>query len=99
VKDELLPEDEEPKRVLGFPVHENGVVRVEEPRRVLGFAVTPGRVPFGFHIERAAHPLRWIRWRLTVRRLGPHAPEYDDTGARRGCREKGKNPSSPPLRR
>jgi len=29
--------------------------------------------------RRIRHPMRWMRWRLQVRRLGPEAPDYPES--------------------
>jgi hypothetical protein len=34
-------------------------------------------VPRPIDLRWLRHPLRWTRWRLAVRRLGPYAPDYD----------------------
>ncbi len=80
MEDDVIPEGEEPRRVLGFPLPAHRVVREgEEPRRVLGFPVPLGLLEApNFHFRRVVHPARWVRWRLQVRRLGPYAPNYDD---------------------
>ncbi|MGO9150863.1 MAG: hypothetical protein ACLP1E_10640 [Acidimicrobiales bacterium] len=81
MRDEVLPEGEEPRRLLGMPIP-HGVVREgEEPKRVLGMPIPLTWIDLPrFHMRRFLHPVRWMRWRLQVRRLGPYAPDYDDSG-------------------
>src|ERR1700688_1788148 len=73
----VVREGEEPRRVLGRP--QGGLHRDEYqlrflqiPRNWIG--------PLRLHVRRVAHPVRLLRWRLQVRRLGPYAPDYDDFG-------------------
>jgi hypothetical protein len=75
----------EPQRVLGFPVtrggqRQGGRGRSDASQRVLGLPAN------WFGSQRAghprdtrwlAHPARWLRWRMQVRRLGPYAPDFD----------------------
>ena len=35
--------------------------------------------PQAFDLRGLAHPVRWWRWRRQVHRLGPYAPEYDES--------------------
>ena len=77
-------DDEEPKRLLGFPI-ERGDWRPRtddyEPR-ILGipsswFGSNQGQ---STDLRWIRHPIRWARWRFEVRRLGPYAPEFRRRG-------------------
>ena len=84
MRDDVLPEGEEPRRLLGMPIRPDGVVhKGEEPKRVLGMPIPLGWIDLPtFHIGRFLHPVRWMRWRVQVHRLGPYAPDYDNSGGR-----------------
>jgi hypothetical protein len=85
--------EEEPQRFLGIPIgrprehpHEadRGARRssirggrYDTRPRVLGIPTTGwGQKPI--HLPWLRHPIRWTRWRLEVRRLGPYARKYED---------------------
>lgn len=78
-------EGEEPRRALGFPVRE-GNGRGPSPTGTPGAGGPLYRLPTGwFSSERpqtdlrwARHPVRWAKWRYSVHRLGPYAPDYND---------------------
>ena len=82
----MSDEDYEPQRVLGFPV-----ARGDWRPRQKG----SGQGAFGVPLSRvgprpaldtrwARHPVRWLRWRAQVRRLGPYAPDYEEPAAGEG---------------
>jgi hypothetical protein len=59
----LRPERHQP-RVLGINRHWFAVLRDRPGART-------------FDLRWVAHPVRWLRWRRQVHRLGPYAPDYD----------------------
>lgn len=71
-----MPYDEEPQRVLGFPVHKG--IRSDDgvEQRFMGFPVKKSGTPIDTRWAR--HPVVWTKWRLRVRREGPYAPTFDD---------------------
>jgi len=79
-------EDDEPQRVLGLPVRRGGPRQpaYREPRSVLGMPLSWfGPRP---HLDTrwARHPVRWLRWRSQVHRLGPYAPDYEEGNGPKG---------------
>jgi hypothetical protein len=52
----------------------------EEYRRYQGMPADhqPQADPGGADIRWVLHPLAWFRWRATVRRQGPYAPDFGD---------------------
>ncbi len=81
MRDDVLPEGEEPRRLLGMPIPHGVVHKGEEPKRVLGMPIPLTWIELPtFHVRRLLHPVRWMRWRLQVRRSGPYAPDYDNSG-------------------
>ena len=74
-------DDREPQRFLGMPVPSGAFQRGinETEQRVLGFPrswFSPKRIDTRW----LRHPIRWTRWRLRVRRLGPYADDYPGEG-------------------
>ena len=77
-------EEHERARALGLSRRRSGIRPAEDQPRVLGiprdwFAVNrrePGSPTID--LRRIAHPVRWLKWRRALRRLGPYAPDYDD---------------------
>jgi len=55
------------RRFLGFP------------RDLFGFLRERQRPRTPVHVRRIAHPVRWVKWRRQVHRLGPYAPDFDDS--------------------
>ncbi|HEX3822917.1 MAG TPA: hypothetical protein VHV79_00445 [Mycobacteriales bacterium] len=73
----------EPQHFLGVPLSTGSPsIRVDptEPR-VLGLPRSWFRVA-PIELTWLRHPIRWSRWRLEVRRLGPHAPSFEEFSAR-----------------
>ena len=67
------------RQVGGIPVGGRGwrpIVEETEPR-FLGMPTRWVRPPVAIEARVARHPIRWLRWRLEVRRLGPYARPFD----------------------
>jgi hypothetical protein len=74
-------DEEEPQRFLGFPVTRGfsswRIARDDTRPRVLGLPrVEHTGKPLDLRWARS--PIRWIRWRREVRRLGPYARRFED---------------------
>ena len=70
-------DDREPQRFLGMPVPSGAFRRgiSDTEQRVLGFPRS-WFSPQPIDTRWLRHPIRWTRWRLRVRRLGPYAGPY-----------------------
>jgi hypothetical protein len=58
--------------------HDDGQSRVREPvaARIPGTRISLEWVP-PLDVSVLFHPLRWMRWRRELKRLGPYAPDYE----------------------
>jgi hypothetical protein len=64
------------------PTHE------EEYQRFMGFPTsilpwtaerpTGSRAAGARHYRKLMHPVVWLRWRMTMRRRGPYAPDFEE---------------------
>jgi len=63
-----LPEDDKRKKLR---------MSETEPR-AMGLPLSWFRVDEEIDLRWARHPLRWLSWRLEVRRRGPYAPRFED---------------------
>jgi hypothetical protein len=76
-----MPDDDyEPNRILGMPRGTDPYARQgEEPQRVMGIP-TDWFGPVDPALKSLRHPVQaYRRWKLH-RRLGPYAPDDDNTG-------------------
>lgn len=72
----------EPQRFLGIPLEPGSrSLRIDPTeQRVLGFPRSWFRTD-SVDLTWLRHPIRWARWRREVRRLGPHAPSFEEFSA------------------
>lgn len=85
----MANKDEEPTSWLGMPFDRTGgrIRKNESEQRVLGVPRSwfwTGQAP---DLRWVRDPVRWLRWRLEVRRRGPYAPNYEDFTARKERKE------------